>query len=245
MSNQVIASDINDFAQLLETHKVIQDARSLYEASSKLQNSQNANQWTYECGNLKFSVRGAVSGSIPQSLSLTEIIFNISVTGVFQNIANTFINPLVQLSFDIELEGFRELEDKIEEYFASWHLDKHISGNNRPTYVHPEYHLTFGGNRLEEKGNIFGSTLILPSPRIVYPPMDVILGIDFILQNYFPFNVISNLLNDSRYKQIISNSQERLWMPYYFSFSTKWNTIPNKAFAKGFEFFDLNPHINP
>jgi len=245
MSNQVIASDINDFAQLLETHKVIQDAKSLYEASSKLQNSQNVNQWRYECGNLKFSVEGAVAGSIPQPLSLTEIIFNISITGVFQNKENSFINPLIQLNFDIELEGFRDLENKIDNYFASWHLDKHLGGTNRPTYVHPEYHLTFGGNKLEEKGiENFGSTLILSSPRIAYPPMDVILGIDFILHNYFPLEEVSKLLDEPKYKEIVSKAQERLWKPYFLSLSTKWNNTPNITYEQGFEYFDLNPHIN-
>lgn len=246
MNCQIIASDIFDFAQLLETHSVIQDAKSLYDVSSKLQNSQNADQWTYECGNLKFSVGGAVAGSIPQSLSLTEIIFNISVTGIFTNVVdNIYFNPLVKLNFDIELEGFRELEGKIDNYFASWHLDKHINGGNISSYIHPEYHLTFGGNKLEEKGvDNFGSTLILPSPRISHPPMDVILGIDFILQNYFPLEEISKLLDDSKYKQIVSNSQERLWKPYYLSLSTKWNTIQNTTFTQGFEYFDLNPHIN-
>jgi hypothetical protein len=243
MNCQIIASDIFDFAQLLVSHNIIQDPKSLYDASAKLQNSQNNSEWAYECANLKFSIEGSVAGTIPQQIGLVEIIFNISAVGIFPN-DDICENPLSKLNFDIELEGLRELEDKIDNYFASWHLDKHIK-SSQCYYIHPEYHLTFGGNKLEEKGvDNFGSTLILPSPRIAYPPMDVILGIDFILQNNFPFDIISKLLDDSRYKEIIFHSQERLWKPYYLSLSSAWGSSSNTTFEQGFEPFNLNPHIS-
>lgn len=243
MNCQIIASDIFDFAELLVSHNIIQDAKSLYDASARLQNSQNTNEWRYECDNLKFTVEGAVAGTIPQKISLIEIFFSISSTGVFSN-DDICRNPLSKLNFDIELEGFCESEDKIDNYFASWHLDKHIQ-SSQCYYIHPEYHLTFGGNKLEEKGvDNFGSTLILPAPRVAYPPMDVVLGIDFILQNYFPFEKISKLLDESKYKEIIFNSQQRLWKPYYLSLSSAWNSLSDTTFEQGFEHFNLNPHIH-
>lgn len=243
MNCQIIASDIFDFAELLVSHNIIQDAKSLYDASARLQNSQNTTEWRYECGNLKFSVEGTVAGTIPQQISFVEIFFNISTVGMFPN-DDVCRNPLSELNFDIELEGFRELEDKIDNYFASWHLDKNIK-STQTSYIHPEYHLTFGGNRLEGKGvDNFGSTLILPSPRIAYPPMDVILGIDFILQNYFPLEKISKILDESRYKEIVLNSQQRLWKPYYLALSSVWNSLSYTTFEQGFEHFNLNPHIS-
>ena len=243
MNCQIIASDIFDFAELLVSHNLIQDAKSLYDASARLQKSQNPTEWKYECRNLKFSVEGAVAGTIPQQINFVEILFNISTVGIFSN-GDICRNPLSELNFDIEIEGFRELEDKIDNYFASWHLDKHINGGDIPSYIHPEYHLTLGGNRLEEKGvDNFGSTLILPSPRISYPPMDVILGIDFVLQNYFPMEKISKLLDESRYKEIVLNSQQRLWKPYYSALSSVWN-MSYTTFEQGFEHFNLNPHIS-
>ena len=243
MNCQIIASDIFDFAELLVSYNIIHDAKSLYDTSAKLENSQNITEWAYECGNLKFSVEGAVAGTIPQQINLVEIFFSISATGVFSN-ADICRNPLSKLNFDIELEGFRELEDKIDNYFASWHLDKNIK-STQTSYIHPEYHLTFGGNRLEGKGvDNFGYALILPSPRVAYPPMDVILGIDFILQNYFPLKKISRLLDESRYKEIVLNSQQRLWKPYYLALSSAWNSSSYTTFEQGFEHFNLNPHIS-
>ena len=105
--------------------------------------------------------------------------------------------------------------------------------------------MTYGGNRLEGRGvDNFGASLILPSPRIAYPPMDVILGIDFILQNYFPLDKISKLLDESKYREIVFNSQQRLWKPYYISLSSVWNTLAGATFEKGFEHFNINPHIS-
>lgn len=243
MNCKIIASDIFELAELLVSHNILQDAKSLYDASAKLHSSQNVSEWSYECDNLKFSVEGAVAGTIPQHISLVEIFFSISAIGIFSN-DEICRNPLSKLNFDIELEGFRELEDNIDNYFASWHLDKNIK-SSQCYYIHPEYHLTFGGNKLEEKGvDNFGSTLILPAPRVAYPPMDLILGIDFILQNYFPLEKISRLLDDSKYKAIVINSQQRLWKPYYLSLSSAWNSLANTTFEQGFEYFNLNPHID-
>lgn len=243
MNCQILAIDIFEFAELLISNNIIQDAKSMYDASAKLQCSKNNSEWNYECGGLKFSVEGSVAGSIPQQIDLVEIIFSFSAIGIFSN-DDVCRNPLSKLNFDIELEGFREMEDRIDNYFASWHLDKHIK-SSQCSYIHPEYHLTFGGNKLEGKGvDNFGSTLILPAPRITYPPMDVVLGIDFILRNYFPFEEISKLLDDSKYKEIVFNSQQRLWKPYYSSLSSAWNSSQYTTFEQGFEHFNLNPHIH-
>jgi hypothetical protein len=244
MNCQILATDIFDFAELLISNNIIQDAKSLYDASAKLQCSQNNSEWNYECGSLKFSVEGSIAGSIPQKVDLIDIIFNITLAGIFQKDLHQVNNPLQNLNFDIELEGYRDSPDKIEIFYAAWHIDKNIKSPNY-TYIHPEYHLTCGGNKLEEKGvDNFGAALILPSPRIAYPPMDVILGIDFILQNYFPSEKVYRLLNDSKYKEIVVNSQQRLWKPYYSSLSSAWNKLPDTTFEKGFGYYDLNPHIH-
>jgi hypothetical protein len=243
MNSKILATDIFDFAELLVFHNIVQDAKSLYDASAKLQCSQNNTELKYECGSLKFSVAGTNAGTIPQKVSLIDIIFNISLNGFFHNDTQRLSNPLLNLSFDIEIEGFRESDNRIDNFYAAWHLDKNIKSPYY-SYIHPEYHLTFGGNKLEEKGvENFGASLILPSPRISYPPMDVILGIDFILQNFFPFDQIINLLNDSKYKEIVSNAQLWLWKPYYLSLSSAWFCRPDATCDQGFEHFYLNPHI--
>jgi len=121
MNCQILATDIFDFAELLISNNIIQDAKSLYDASAKLQCSQNNSEWNYECGSLKFSIDGCIAGSIPQKVNLIDIVFNVSLAGIFQNDLNKVCNPLMDLSFDIELEGYRDLPEKIDVFYASWH----------------------------------------------------------------------------------------------------------------------------
>jgi len=70
------------------------------------------------------------------------------------------------------------------------------------------------------------------------------LGRDFILQNYFPLEKISKILDEPRYKEIVLNSQQRLWKPYYSALSSVWNSLSYTTFEQGFEHFNLNPHIS-
>ena len=64
----------------------------------------------------------------------------------------------------------------------------------------------------------------MPSPRFAYPPMDAILGVDFILRNYINKDKTKNILNTPEYRLMVTKSQERLWKPYFISISSKWIT---------------------
>lgn len=239
MSRKLLSLDMFDLAQLLVSNDLVKDAKSLFDTSSKLFNMPDGSDWDYECGNLQFHFEGSVSGSIPQQIEYVEIFFNISLHGEFYNDEKVLLNPLNDIyNFDIELIGWNT---NAENFFGSWHLDKK-NKSSPPSYIHPEYHLTFGGNKLEAMGNIFGSALILPSPRIVHPPMDVILGIDFILRNYFPLDRIKDLIDDSRYVEIISNAHYRLWRPYYLSLASKWHQIEFQLDST-FSYSLINPHL--
>jgi hypothetical protein len=76
---------------------------------------------------------------------------------------------------------------------------------------------------MEERGNDFGNSLILPSPRFCYPPMDAVLGINFIIRNYLHKTKIEKLVRDPEYYQILKRSQERLWKPFFCSLYSYWN----------------------
>jgi hypothetical protein len=241
-SKDSIASDLFEFAELLTTSGLITDSKSLYDASEKVRLSVNEEFWEYDCQDLKFYVEGATAGTIPTGIELLEVLFNISIKGIYPDEKNC-IDPLSKLSFDLELLGYNGDPSL---FYSSWHLDKHKveAGDNPTSYSHPEYHLAFGGNKMEARGNVFGDTLILPSPRIFYPPMDAILGIDFILQNYFPLHKRIKLMSESKYKEVISNSQYRLWKPYYTSISSAWNKHPETIFDENFSFKRLNPFLD-
>lgn len=67
-----------------------------------------------------------------------------------------------------------------------------------------------------------GDVLLLPAPRISYPPMDIVLGIDFILSNFVEKKVYNELRCDPQYKSAVKNAQARLWKPYILSLAHFW-----------------------
>lgn len=103
------------------------------------------------------------------------------------------------------------------QYSCSWHLDLETEEDHR--YIHPRYHLTYGGKSMKDKikndQTAFGQLLLPVTPRIPCAPMDGILAIDFILNHFYKHDEIADVLNDSGYRKAVKESQNRLWKPYY------------------------------
>ncbi|OXA71233.1 hypothetical protein B0A67_13300 [Flavobacterium aquidurense] len=216
-SKQILSSDLNNLAQILQSANLIKDCKPIYDASIRIYNSDGLN-WEYECINLTFNtITEKYSGSVPTNMDSFEIILNLEISGKYIN-HEEIINPLDKLVFNIDLEG---LDENCEDIFSSLHLDRHCYDTS-DNFVHPNYHFTFGGNNLEAKGDVFKGILVLSTPRIPHPPLDFILGIDFILQNYYSRDKIQNILDNSEYQEIIERAQYRLWRPYYTSINNKW-----------------------
>jgi len=112
-------------------------------------------------------------------------------------------------------------------YKMSWHLDKHIrSGNDGrgKGFIHPEYHFNMGGFALTKENNFnFGDVLLIDTPRLVQPPLDIVLSIDFVLKNFYGIRV-KNLTDSNLYNKIIFNAKNRLWRPYFISLADKWES---------------------
>lgn len=106
-------------------------------------------------------------------------------------------------------------------YISSWHLDRHVMGDGEAegTYTHPIYHFTHGGfemeGRYESSGDedYFGNTIIMRNPRLMHPPMDLILGLDFVFNQFIPNDTLS-ILKDPVYIDIINQAKAFLWQPF-------------------------------
>lgn len=229
--NNEIGTDLCMLAKLLHENGLCPNVSPLQNAGQACLSKSTDLKWKYRLDKIVFEA-DKVGTTIPEqaedisvSLSIEEIEGGYFTTG-------EVINPLNKLKFDIEIDGFRlnTVTSEIDQLFASWHLDRHISsvGNGETKYTHPIYHFQFGGNIMEGKGDLFGNSLILPAPRIMYPPMDAILGIDFILKNYLNRTRIIKLINDPQYLQIVRNSQIRLWKPFFISLFSFWEQIDHK-----------------
>ncbi|GCC53216.1 hypothetical protein SanaruYs_34590 [Chryseotalea sanaruensis] len=221
-----IATDLIRLATVLRTYPVCSDPYPLDAAGNYCLSNSNRPHWSYKVGKISFDA-DLVNGRIPFRCTDIKVSLSIEISGSRDEQNETTINPLNSLQFDIEIEGRvspGEENDPID-LFSSWHLDRHIYSlkDNAPNYSHPLYHLAFGGVKMEPMEKDYGRSIILPAPRIIHPPMDAVLGIDFILQNYKNKHSIKKVIEDSDYRKIVKNSQARLWKPFFESIYSHWN----------------------
>lgn len=238
---KTIGDDLCKLADILITEGICINTGSLDAAGNSCSKSASESLWGYKFFNLDFNI-DEVGSSIPVGCTDLVLRFSIDIEGI-PPLEKIISNPLSKLKFDIEILGsfHDENKDEIVPLHSAWHFDKHIhkDGDALTKYSHPEYHIAFGGEKMEGK-DIYGSTLILPSPRIAYPPMDAPLGINFILQNYFNKKKNKRILNNPIYSQIIKNSQNRLVLPYAQSFISKWVNLGN-TFSDDFDHKSIFP----
>mgnify|MGYP001087048854 CR=1 FL=1 len=66
-----------------------------------------------------------------------------------------------------------------------------------------------------------GDTFLLDPPRLMHPPMDGILAVDFILANYAG-TTWKKLRDDPQYTKLIAPQFERIWKPYFEGVAGSW-----------------------
>lgn len=134
------------------------------------------------------------------SYKYIENLENIEKDGLFSH---------YQLEFLLRGEG-----NDNKNHMFSWHLDREecIEG----TFHHPLYHFHSGGHKIKDCDK--GDLIIIGSPRLAHPPMDVFLMIHFIIENFFNKKTYSeqvSILENEEYQMIIEHAQKRVLDPYY------------------------------
>ncbi|OAV64224.1 hypothetical protein Barb6XT_02885 [Bacteroidales bacterium Barb6XT] len=142
---------------------------------------------------------------------------------------NSIDTPVSAYNFSIEIMGRNEKQT----VRSNWHLD--FDNTIDSEYMHPSFHLTYGGKTM--KSTELGNVLLLPAPRISYPPMDAILGVDFVLSNFVKEDTYNKIKADSQYKVAVRRSQQRLWRPYMLSVANHWCKFTN------FQHFSINNNL--
>lgn len=120
---------------------------------------------------------------------------------------------------DIQIEGVQKNHGST--HYFEWLQDMLLPKNKkdkRYQFIHPYYHFHAGGAFLKAKGP--GSLIQLSSPRLPYPPMDIVLAVNFIICNFFStqddkFKQEMKILDDEEYKRLISRAAHRLYTPYF------------------------------
>lgn len=221
MTRDAIINDLEELAGILNgVSEICDDVKPLYDAAQLCRQNSTETDYQYDLSRLYFKLPWNPGHLIPHDADASiKIEFRIVIEGKYFEVDH-IQDPISSLQLNILIFG----EKAGTELFSSWHLDYH-NWPEASDNTHPKFHFTFGGTEMyQERSTMdFGQSLILPTPRISHPPMDAILGIDFILKNYFDKEVLSDVFANTRYKQIIKNAQQRLWWPYIMSASSHFN----------------------
>lgn len=174
----------------------------------------------YRLSNFSIYLKGAIAKAQPRDLHFCKIELENRLE--VKDDLNDKIDPLSRYSLDFKISLYKSEQNQKKEYCSTWHLDKEHRNLNF-SYVHPYYHLQFGGKKHEY---LDPNMAVLGSPRIPHPPMDLILAFHFIINNFVDRKVhdyVDVILSDTRYLKILANSKKRLWEPYFNGYSTEFN----------------------
>lgn len=203
--------DLSDILGLIRYHDIPIDTTELENLDSQFQYLQGDFRISIE--NLPFKINKKISGTIPSDVERLEILFS-HACQIDPDLDDEQNDPISDYNFQLYIKGYGD-----EEYINWWHLDKNISSTT-PKFTHPYYHFQAGGNDMETVD--CGKLVLLSAPRIPHPPMDLFLGIHFILNNFFSskdYDFINKLLADQKYQEIINRAQKRMWDKYFLAYS--------------------------
>lgn len=150
-------------------------------------------------------------------------------------------DPSRQLNLNVLLLGKNK---DASNCLSSYHLDKHLEivppadpkakvgaapkVKAVPAEAHPLYHVQFGSAKISKEkeasdldlansGNLFMDT-----PRLMHHPLDLVLGVDFLLSNYFP-DTWDALQRDGHYASLCRRYQAAFWKPYIHAIARHWD----------------------
>ncbi|WP_157886714.1 hypothetical protein [Hymenobacter sp. PAMC 26628] len=102
-----------------------------------------------------------------------------------------------------------------------------------PAEAHPLYHVQFGSAKIGKEKEALGLDLVnsgnlfMDTPRLMHHPLDLVLGIDFLLSNYLPV-AWDALQRDGHYANLCRKYQAAFWKPYIHAIAKHWDLHRDK-----------------
>lgn len=172
--------------------------------------------WGYEIVNFKIPVE-TLRHVRPKGIKKIELTLDMRLEADYAN-WGTLKDPLISLNFNVVL---RALSDKNS--YLCFHIDKHDM-SKFSTEPHPIYHIQYSPRpkHLKDDEFEFGNVLYLDTPRLMHQPLDLILGIGFLISNFSP-SKWEKLLENRFFKKAFCDSQTSILKPYHHSFANHWS----------------------
>lgn len=210
-----ITNDISDLIKLLQKYS-FDNFLDVYHLQD-LVGKQNISIREHKIDGL--TLRVSSSGQTPYP-KVSKLAISIKAEYTFKDKLTEDTDIFENYSFEMFIKGYPNPNDADtdEHQFFCWHLDKEIKTDGK--FIHPLYHIHAGGKRLEGIVNNENPLVFISSPRIPHPPMDIILIIHFIIQNFVNKSEVetkSKLLKDENYINIIARAEKRVLSPYFRS----------------------------
>ncbi len=221
-------SELLTFKALLESnYKVAEniDVGKLDVAVSAIKSCREQHRWGYEINGLIFRNLD-YGGGLSSEKSFLEL--TIIISGLCQE-----TNPISDIldSFCLQFV-VKQRESEDIELKSSFRFERHIYkiDDSTPKFYHPLYHFQYGGDKITEDEDFDkGQVLFIDAPRVMHPPMDIVLAIDFVLGNFYSNerDGLTELFNNSDYLRIVEKAKVRFWKPYALGLTS--NFTPNKS----------------
>jgi len=213
-----ISSDLLSLVQILQNGSsgVVLNPDVLASAAYQANRSKKTPDWSYDVADLHFQVATPQNVLPYECGKLLNIYMDLELRGVCNDELDDCLTGLI-LQIRIETETKKNI--------CSWHFDRHIDDGESEATVeaHPQYHFQHGGHAMKHLS--LGNTLLLPAPRLAFPPMDAVLAIDFILSNFAGL-CWQELRNEATYSRLIKEAQRRHWKPYLMRLASWWEQGP-------------------
>lgn len=197
------ASTLPQMAQILsrELPRVCPDLSPLYQAASLCRTNLAKGKFFYVMDDLHFRIKsnGHIPNHAPQNVDIFLSVHAESNTEIKD------YDPFNRLELNVILTAGAD-----RAFLGAWHLDRHVGKEGEPSdSLHPLYHFHFGGHHLKELNNDVGRLLIMDGPRLPHFPMDIFLGVDFVLSHYVG-DAWAKLKDNTTYLSFLRTSQEFL-----------------------------------
>lgn len=214
-----LANDLRVVATALQQTGVCDDVGPLQQAADEC--GYNAplgrKSWGYTVPGLRFRLDTL---DVMSERTFVDATVTLSVYAQGHCAEESLYDPFKTLELNIVITAYNQSADDqhgSRRLFTScWHLDRHIGkAEEKPRHgIHPLYHMQFGGARLKPLEDQLGLLLLINPPRLLHPPMEALLAIDFVLA-HFAIAKWRSLREDASYENRILSAYARYWTPYF------------------------------
>lgn len=213
-----LSSDLLRLSQALQSSSrgTVVNPDVLKSSANAVSRNTRGGAWSYVVAGLILRVQVPQSTRPVSCTGPLTIELDLTFAGNCDNESDDTITELV-----LEIS----IKSASGEHICAWHFDRHIEGGNCPLEAHPLYHFQHGGHAMEPHADCLGMSLLLPAPRLAFPPMDAVLAIDFVLSN-FAGECWAAMRENSTYLRMLRESQKLLWRPYLRRLADWWECGP-------------------